>query len=796
MKRTIWLSLLTIGLLSAQNPMPNSVAVTDNALAIFSNPALLGYRSEMQSYWQLPYRDGRFSEEVGAYFMLGNLGLGGEWLAGDSGFYQRWQLALGLPLWRWIKVGGTVRWYGTVKDRAEYDLGFSARPAGWLSLGARISNISAGNDRPALAEFGVGVRPVGNRVTFAADLAFDPKDPTGEVRKKLYVDFEPLPGLSFFSNYMIDNQDFQIGIQVNALRSGIASVFRFGEEREEGALLIHTSAQRYRTFLHKAGKKVVKLELSGIIEEELPPLASSKLLSLKDILDCFRKIEKEDRVKAVVLEIGNLSAGFSKLHEIRNAILQLRASGKKVYCYSETYSNGGYFLASAADRVYLNPAGLLLLIGMRAQLLYFKDFFDKIGVEAEFEKVGAYKSAPEGYTQDSMSVANREQVNQLLDDFYSLWIEEIGASRATSAQNVAALVDGGPYHAKEALKTGMVDALLYSDQIKETLEKELGGKIALTSYKKEYGAEPFQTDWSYAKYPNARIALVYATGGITSGESRSGYSNKTMGAATIARALKQAREDPMVKAIVLRVDSPGGSSIASEIIWREVLLCTQGEHKKPVIVSMSGVAASGGYHIASAADQIFADPTTITGSIGVYSGKFNIEGLLDKLGIHSEIIKRGEHATLFSIYNPATEEERQRIRDVNDELYDRFTAEVAAGRGLSQEKVKAVGEGRVWSGSRAREIGLVDEIGGLYDAISAAKQAAGLDVSDEISLKILPAWWEDFIDLDFQEFMGRSRNWETLLPSEYQRAQFYFNTWLANNQEWAKEIMPFWLIFE
>ena len=803
MKMKIFMLLFISVSLLAQSSIepslpPTSVAVTDNALATFSNPAALGYRSGFQFFTLFPFKENEFKGEIGSYFTMGNIGFSGEWLESPEDFYQKWQLAVGLPVWKWVNIGGTYRWFGTVEDRSEYDFGIIARPFPSLSVGSVIKNIGGANEFPRLGQFGIGLRPFGERFTIAADISQNLTDMDEVLSKRLYIDIEPIRGVNLSILYFTEEQDFRLGLNVNMRSFGYGFTQHNGSEDEEigGSLFFHKSSLLYPTIFKKRGELVLKMKLSGTITEEPTPFSRGKFNSLKGLIDVLDEIGQRPDIKAILIELGAFGTGFTKLTEIRSAILKLREKGKKVFCYTESLGNGTYFLATACDKILLNPAGSVWITGLSATSIYFKGMFDKLGVSTEFEHIGTYKSAHEPFTRESMSEAHREQTNALLDDLYSVFIEGISESRGMKIEEIKDLIDHGPYSAPRALENGLVDELVYEDEIEDRLKDILGKKPIIKEFKKEYKKRPYRTAWKYPSQSVSKIALIYAIGGVTSGKSDRGFGSQTMGSETISKAIKKAREDKSVKAIVFRIDSPGGSALASDVIWREVILTTTGKDKKPFIVSMSDVAASGGYYIACAADTIVASPTTITGSIGVFGGKLDFSGLLDKIGVNTETIDRGERASSFSAFKPFTEDEKNFLRDYISWIYDDFTNHVAEGRSMTQDEVKKIAEGRVWSGLRAKEVGLVDELGGLEKALEIAKEAAGIKKEEEVVLKILPKWWSSFIEFKLSTFFSKQSEFEKLIPAEYEQAKAYFNTWLMNNDEKALMIMPYWIIID
>lgn len=450
---------------------------------------------------------------------------------------------------------------------------------------------------------------------------------------------------------------------------------------------------------------------------------SNKNLGLNEILNNIKKAKEDDRIKGIYLDLSSINTGLASLEEIRASLNDFKASGKWIISYSEIYTQGSYYLASVADKIYLNPAGIVELRGLASQLMFFKNALEKLDIEVQIIRHGKFKSAVEPFILEKMSASNREQMELLLNTAWGSILNEISGSRNISVPEINQLADGIKIQdAKDALKYKFVDQLTYKDQLFTILKKKL---------------EIDETEdihyISLSKYANAKIvsesknttkdiiAIIYASGTIVSGKS----SNDNMGSETISAAIREARLDENVKAIVLRVNSPGGSALASDIMWREVVLAKKA---KPVIVSMGDVAASGGYYIACAADKIVASEKTITGSIGVFGVIPNAQGFFNnKLGITFDNVKTNTHSDMLTIYRPLTAEEKDIIQIGVEKIYADFITKVAEGRGMTTEEIDAIGQGRVWTGIDAKEIGLVDEIGGLKKAIEIAKNLAKLE---------------------------------------------------------------------
>ncbi len=447
------------------------------------------------------------------------------------------------------------------------------------------------------------------------------------------------------------------------------------------------------------------------------PIKSEKALGLNDILKSIRAAKTDDKIKGIYLDVNYITTGMATLEEIRNELLNFKKSGKFIIAYSEIYSQGAYYLASAATKVYLNPQGVLELKGFSSNISFLKGALNKLDIEAQIIKVGTYKSAVEPFILESMSDANRTQMTSLLNSLFDNFTKNIAISRKLPQDSVLAIANQLLSRSPEdAVKLNLVDALKYKDEVLLELKK-----LTKTDKKDDLNAVGIFEYVSSVSSKNSskdRIAVVYANGDIMGGEG----DDNTIGSEGISKAIRKAREDEKVKAIVLRVNSPGGSALASDVIWREVVLTKK---VKPIIVTMGDYAASGGYYIACAADSIFAEPNTITGSIGVFGILPNMKGFFNnKLGVTFDGVKTSEFADLGSITRPLTATETMILQKEVNRTYNDFTRRVAEGRKLSQTFVDSIGQGRVWTGSQALKLGLVDRIGHIEDAVkSAAKKA-------------------------------------------------------------------------
>jgi protease IV len=483
----------------------------------------------------------------------------------------------------------------------------------------------------------------------------------------------------------------------------------------------------------------VLLDLEGSYAEDVPDDGLARLIgehpmSLLDLLLLIRDAGEDPRVAGMVVRIRPLSFGWAKAQEVRDALLQFRAHGKPLHAYLELELGGStmeYYVASAAEHIHVPPGAAAPVTGLLAQFVFLGGVWEKLDIDMQVLKIREYKTFGDMIANKQMSSAQREMENSLLDSIYGQLVDGIAAQRSMDAAAVRAVIDRGPATPDELQQAGLVDGAEYLDELRTTLVGEAGKFLDADDYAARRRPLPAQPTVQH------RVAVVYGVGPVTTGEGRTspldGETN--MGSDTLVEAFEDAAKDDQIDAIVFRVDSPGGSALASDLIWR----ATRAAQKaKPVIVSMSDVAASGGYYVAAGANRILADPGTITGSIGVVLAKPNLSGFLANLGITTAELQRGDLAAMLSLtesFNPA---ELQRVNTTMDYVYDQFLDRVATGRHVDKAQVNAIGRGRVWTGAQARENGLVDELGGFFAAINAAKSAVGVPTEEKVGLVFYP----------------------------------------------------------
>jgi protease IV len=458
---------------------------------------------------------------------------------------------------------------------------------------------------------------------------------------------------------------------------------------------------------------------------------------LHDFLDALERAGGDARVKGVYVSLGNDTLGLATCQQLRDAISAFRAKGKFAMAFATSFGEFGpgnrpYYLATAFDQIWLQPLGSVGLIGLQTDVPFFRGALDKLGIVPSFAHREEYKTAMNSLTETSMTAAQREETWDLLENSNQQIVDGIAAARKLPPSQVSTLVDAGPFLADEAKHAGLIDRIGYSDVTSSEARRRAGpgAKFVTTKRYLDIAGRPDAS--------GAKIALIYADGLITESDGASGPLIGTTGvtARRLTRAFRQAAADKDVRAILFRIDSPGGSAVASETIWREVAEARA--HGKPVIASMGNVAASGGYYIAAPADKIVAEPATITGSIGVLAGKLVIAGLLDKLGVTAQTVGHSGNAGMFSELSDFTPGQQQRLNAFLDAVYTGFKQRVAAGRHMSMDKIEAVAKGRVWTGEEAKQKGLVDELGGYETALRLVKEVAKIKPDEGINLVVFP----------------------------------------------------------
>ena len=491
------------------------------------------------------------------------------------------------------------------------------------------------------------------------------------------------------------------------------------------------SVQANSTLVLRLDDDLHEVPTDGVVQQLLE---GNKVSGLPAVLEHLRKAKADSRVKAVLIVPTGLQAPlWAKVQEVHDAIVDFRKSGKQAIAFLEYVGEKEYFIATACDRVVLMPGASLDLNGLATYEVFLRGTLDKIGLYPDILHIGEYKTAYNSLTEKGYTPAHREASESMTRDLYDQLVRAIADGRKKSEDEVRALIDQGPFTPDEALRVGLVDDLAYADQIDDLA---FGGKSLTRLEAEDYASV---TARSLGLNRGPRIAVIYATGVIASG--RGGYdplSGNVLGSDTIIKHIREARKDASVRAIVVRIDSPGGSATASDAIWRELVLTRDEKKDRPLVVSMSDLAASGGYWIAMASPYIVAQPGTLTGSIGVITGKFVTGGVYEKLGANIDGVSFGKNANIASPARPFSDSERAKIEAMMQDTYDEFVEKAAQARNMPPEKLDAVAQGRVWTGRQAKAIGLVDELGGLSHAIAAAKQRAKIAADADVEVVVYP----------------------------------------------------------
>jgi protease-4 len=727
-------------------PVPGAAAAEEPA-ALGANPAAVGFvgRPALQYFHEANVTEGGTSDGLYGATLLGPIGLGYsvEWMrpgtsGGPAAPYRRGVLALSLGDGESasLGVGWNTYWSSdsAIDSLAGWSAGLTLRPARQLSIAAVTLDRDAwlGSTKlPARYDFGVGLRVLRDDLTLTGDVVADDqaKDSFHVNSLNFGVGYEGWNGLGLGAQVLVPIGDthgashdpsFVAVVSFNAAHAGLSGGPAGTPSRTGWLAGVRFSGERYPG--PNPGQPAPTIEIERELDPERVPF-----LDLGDpdpygtLLERLEAVAADDSVPAVAVRIGDLPLGPGRIEELRAALVRIGAR-KPVLAYLTGGRTKEYWLATAATGIAMPPGQTLDVSGYSTSRLYLREALGRAGIAFEVIAMGAYKSAPEQLVRDAPSAPARENVESLLDDGFGRLVADVAAARRLPPEKVRALVDEALFGAREAQDAGLVDAVLWPDEVRGWLRTAAGQGLALGG---PYRPAPVRQARRWGRPPV--IEVVRVDGTIVPGRSRGGMLFGAVGADTVVAQLRAAAADPEVKAIVLRIESPGGDGLASDLIWRAV---QKAREKKPVVASMGDVAASGGYLAAAAAETIVAEPTTLTGSIGVFVLKPELSGLLQKLGVTRVAFSRGELAQLESIAKPWSEKERKAIERQIEAFYGIFVDRVAEGRKLPRDKVEAVAGGRVWSGGQAMERGLVDRLGTLDDAVAIAVRRAGLSRAD------------------------------------------------------------------
>ena len=667
--------------------------------------------------------------------------------------------------------------YSKEKD---YSLGLLYRPLNALSLGTTLFSNANNSDYDNL-RYGFAVRPFAlkrfnstknsflnySNLTIGYDKSLSGTD--SSFHEQYFTSLTLTPGIDLSLYTFKNDNGYTYGMNVgfNLGKSGVQvnsypSNQYFNSNTASNAIAFYDYSQTIESninFSKKNKVNYVTMDLDGYFIEEEPTISPFNFnidfnipfldfqntigIQLRKWIDDVDKITNNDAIDGLVINLGRVKAGLAKRKEMFNALLRLKESGKNIIVYTQNDISGAdYHLISMANEIYTHNMGSIDLKGFNLEVTYLKQLLDTLSIVPEVVRISPYKTGPETLIRESMSDEFKENYGKLFDDLYDIYTDDISKARKWSKERTLMTIDLGPYFSsKNAIDKELITGTMYPDEFDKYIDNLNNKDISLISLEKFSSYEKYSQQWTKDK--KSKIAIIYAVGGIISGDSNPSASGSTMmGDKTIKKAIKIAREDKEIDAIILRIDSGGGSGLASDMIWREIYKTTteDKENIKPFIASMSDAAASGGYYIACEADKIIANETSITGSIGVYWLRINFSELLKRIGIYTENITKGENADFGSGSHLLTEQEREKASNSILDMYNTFKQKVVDGRESLNDidELDAIALGRVWSGKEAKNIGLVDEVGGLHDAINLAKESIGISKDSEVEIIELP----------------------------------------------------------
>ncbi|WP_168211018.1 signal peptide peptidase SppA [Persicimonas caeni] len=743
-----------------------SVTTRADAISLELNPAGLGFIRNGEAAVGVQQATGDFEglqpEGTGLFLAGGNgtigAGFGLQWLDRpqldvDFSDYRKYTFGLGLSTEENFSFGFAYNFFGSsdselLDDLDSWDVGLMWRPSANVGFGLRARDLNQpflnGDDAlPVRTAIGMALRFFDGRVLLDPTFEFTSDGDSIFLRPRLLI--EPIDGVRFFGrtewDMEFENDESRVtwaqtvlGLALNTTVLGLetAAIADFGDDND---FLGHThlawvSEGKRRGFGGRQRRWVLVDLTGGIAEQPVSGFFGPSASSFMSLLVELENLTEDETVEGVVLNVGQSDLGYAQIWEVRQAVKRMRKAGKETVTvltnptYRETY------LGSVTEHVWLIPAEPYSPDGLSLNLTSYSETLAKAGIQAEFLRIGRYKSAPETYTYRQPSKEALEQTTRYLDGLFNRTIQALANDLDMDAEKIEEMVNRVPLFPAQAAEEGFIDKVVYLDNVEEKLRDEFGAHVSL---EREYPEKlPAEMRWG----TRPEIAVVVIEGSIVRGRSgRTPFINEVIaGSDTLTQIFDKLRRDPLVRAVVVRIDSPGGSAVGSDLIYREMRRLAE---KKPVVASMGNIAASGGYYVAAGADEIFASPNTLTGSIGIFTGKFSISKLADVIGIGSTKIERGDRSGAFDIYQPWTEEEKKGVARSITYLYKLFIQQVARTRPLSPEEVDAVGRGRIWDGVSAEDKKLVDQLGGLMDAIRRAEELAGVR-RGEVTYELYP----------------------------------------------------------
>ena len=752
-------ALQTNRMIDTPNLPQKSVATSDDTTSLYFNPAGLGYHALQLGYFYGRNQQNRLDDHMVFLNLLG-IAFSTQWRLGESNDYaRRYTLGMGVINTEAFAIGTSYSWYDSsfaYLDRYnQWDLGFIFRPWRRLSLGAVGRALNKPLFRGEIFEtnwdLGVGLRPLPGKyvenLTLSVDANLNPRTTWGAVTPKFIAEASLWPGNTIYGGFNQNTGAFfglrfaqyisQLSLQANTPADAGAFL--------GGGLLI--GRERYATGI-PALSRFLEINLDDPVSERKQEgfLFLSENFTFLELVRTIQLAKKDAQIKGILLTGREFKGGWGQAEELREALLSFQQK-KPVYAYLENAGNKEYYIASMADRIFMPQSAMLDISGLKAETYFVKDLLAKVGVKADFIALGDYKSAPDRLTRSEPTKFDREQLEALLKSGVAELKAAIIAGRLrVKEEKIDELMDKGFFSATRAQEAGLIDEVAYMSEVENQLTAHGFSAPNWRVSAQDYAQTRFYDD-TWGTKPS--VAVLVLAGEIMSGQSRpEGIFNKgTVGSETIEKILEQIRDDGNIKGLVLRIDSPGGSSLASDIIWNKIREVKKARGADfPIIVSIGNMAASGGYYLAVGGDEIFASHNSITGSIGIFTGKFNVKGLYDWLGVRKHTFKTHRNGAIFSESEGFTEEEKLLIKEHLTEFYELFLRRVADNRGTSPEQVKPVAGGRVWSGKDALAKKLVDKHGGLLLALQLVRDKAGID-ENYYQLQVFPSEAQNLLSL-------------------------------------------------
>lgn len=699
------------------------------AETVWNNPAGIGRFNAAGFQLMADYENAIFAKSWGGVTHEHGLAVAYRYLHKPEGNFKEYIFNAAVPVSQsGIYFGGSYSYFsegpGIYNNRHSWNIGLLSQSSTRLSWAAVWSNLNRGkigDQRTEMEQrYSISYRPVDSRFTMSVDMLLSTHQQLNNAEYIYHVEAVPTPGL-FVNGYIDSHKNFEIGVRANLLKYFVGSRVDYNKHGNfRRSTSVVGANNRRQASLVKEPKQRLAVSVTGRTPENPPrPVIGPSRTSFTELITTIYRASTDPHISEMVINLNGLAYGLGQAEELRNALLNFRRRSKKVICHLSMPNNIGYYVATACDSILLPPVSQLNLIGLRAELTFYAATLEKIGVKVELLRIGEYKTAPERYTRTAASEANREQTNRLLDQLYDQFVTGIAQGRGLTPDSVKRIIDNGPFTSADALSFGLVDGLSYIDQMSRSYLQPMP-EVSFRRYRND---TLLNDDWGSKPV----IAIVVADGEIASSSSGLPPFNNpdVLTPGNMRQAFAKVSSDSRVKGIVFRINSPGGDALVSSDIyhWAE-----EAARHKPMVVSMSNVAASGGFYIAMSAEHVFADPGTVTGSIGIYGGKLDLQGLYKKLAVGKELYTRGRFAGMMTWTRPATEEEKDKYFSQLEAFYDHFVDLVAVNRELPADSINNLGQGRVWTGNEAIANGLVDDLGGLQDAV--VYMAGHLQLSD------------------------------------------------------------------